>query len=261
MEMEELNSDEKNQLVEIKNRKLSKDENLLPVHFLPEGKQCYDWIDNDMKVNKENLDEISNSYAKHLQSPEHKQKTSSVNSVTYSSSHMEPSIGSSSGKDVLPKLLKSAEEGSIDDMKEILSKCPTLINCTDSDGYTALHRASYSGKEEALLYLLEHGANVSAKTHDGWQPIHCATRWNNLSIVKMLLDHKADVNASTNGLQTPLHFASLSEDNVKILEMLLLNPDVNVNVTNAAGDTPYDLAKRNGPQFKLFDLSDDGLKI
>jgi len=261
MELDEVNSDEKNQLVEIKNRNISKDENLLPVHFLPEGKQCYDWIENDMKVNKENLDDISNSYARHLQSPEHKQKTSSVNSVTYSSSHMEPSIGSSSGKDVLPKLLKCAEEGDVEGMNEILSICPTLINCTDGDGYTALHRASYSGKGDALLYLLEHGANVNAKTHDGWQPIHCAARWNNLDIVKTLLEHKADVNAATKGLQTPLHFAALSQDNVKILEMLLLNPSINVNVINAAGDTPYDLAKRNGPQFKLFDLADEGLKI
>lgn len=259
--MDEVSCEEHNQLLEIKNRHISKDENLLPVHFLPEGKQCYDWIEKDMKVNKENLEEISNSYAKNLQSPEHKQKTNSVNSVTYSSSHMEPSIGSSSGKDVLPKLLKCAEDGEISGMEEILNKCPTLINCTDGDGYTALHRASYSGEGDALIYLLKHGANVGAKTHDGWQPIHCATRWNNFEIVKMLLDHKADVNAATNGLQTPLHFAALSEDNVKILEMLLLNPAININVTNAAGDTPFDLAKRNGPQFKLFDLVDDGLKI
>ena len=83
----------------------------------------------------------------------------------------------------------------------------------------------------------------------------------NLNICKILLEHQADINASTKGLQTPLHFAALSEDSCNILEMFLLNTNININVTNAAGDTPYDLAHRNGPQVQLFDLVHEGLKI
>merc|ERR1712080_4687 len=138
--------------MEIKNRNISKDENLLPVHFLPEGKQCYDWIDNDMKLSKQKLDDISDSYAKHLRSPEHKMKTDAVNSITYSSSHMANSNDAPMGKDSLQVLLKAAEDGNLDEMKEVLNKAPSIINLTDGDGYTALHRASYSGQEKTLLF-------------------------------------------------------------------------------------------------------------
>jgi len=248
------------QIIEI-NKKVSNGEHLLPVHFLPEGRQCYDWINDDLTSCKSKMAAMPYLYQKEMNSPEHKQKTNAVDSITYSKCNMYSSLGENLAKEVPCKLLKAAEEGKLEELKEILLKHPTLINSTDSDGYTALHRASYSGHEEVLLYLLDHGANVNAKTHDGWQPIHCATRWNNINICKILLEHKADINATTKGLQTPLHFASLTQDSSKILEMFLLNADIRTDITNAAGDTAYDLAHRNGPQVKLFDLVHEGLKI
>lgn len=80
-------------------------------------------------------------------------------------------------------------------------------------------------------------------------------------IVVLLLQNKADINSTTNGTQTPLHFAALSEENIIMLEMLLCQPDIKINIVNGAGDTPYDLAKRNGPQVKLFEMKEDAMNI
>jgi len=35
------------------NKDLGKGEHLLPVHFLPEGSKCYDWINEDLKKSEE----------------------------------------------------------------------------------------------------------------------------------------------------------------------------------------------------------------
>lgn len=238
-------------LLEINNPDLKTDEKMLPVHFLPEGKKCYDWINEDLEKKETEKDEEKTS------EKEQKTKTKMINSVTYTSTRQ---LGGDSPNGDAHNVLKAAEKGDLETLKAILEK-NSCVNATDSDGYTALHRASYSGREEVLLYLLKHGGNVHAKTHDGWQPIHCAARWNKIDICKILLEHKADINAATNGLQTPLHFAALSSESQPLLELLLLHPDIKHNVVNAAGDTPYDLAHRSGPQVKLFELVDDGLKI
>jgi hypothetical protein len=83
----------------------------------------------------------------------------------------------------------------------------------------------------------------------------------NIEICKRLLAKNANVNAPTNGRQTPVHLASLTAENQQILEMLLLQPGVDVTIQNAAGDTPYDIARRSGLQYKLFDMVDEALNI
>jgi len=40
-----------------------------------------------------------------------------------------------------------------------------------------------------------------------------------------------------------------------------LQPGVDVTIQNAAGDTPYDIARRSGLQYKLFDMVDEALNI
>lgn len=78
----------------------------------------------------------------------------------------------------LPKvMLESCENGILDHVVQILDKDPSLINCTDEDGYSPLHRASYNGHLDVVRVLLERGADVRAITEDGWQPLHCACRW------------------------------------------------------------------------------------
>ena len=131
------------------------DEKMLPVHFLPEGKQASDWINTQLNCQAE-------------------KKTKTSENVVYKTSKLDITADSETEKQ---SLLKAAEYGKLEQVKEILSKQPLLVNAKDSDGYTALHRSSYSGHTNIVKYLIEKGANVDGKTDDGWRPIHCATRW------------------------------------------------------------------------------------
>jgi ankyrin repeat protein len=73
--------------------------------------------------------------------------------------------------------LKAAEKGKINYVAQILEKDTSLINCKDSDGYSALHRASYNGHVEMVKVLLNGGADIGSLTENNWQPLHCACRW------------------------------------------------------------------------------------
>lgn len=41
-------------------------------------------------------------------------------------------------------MLSAAEEGNLEKVKILLSKNRLLLECTDKDGYTPLHRACYA---------------------------------------------------------------------------------------------------------------------
>ena len=50
------------------------------------------------------------------------------------------------------------------------------VNSPDHKGSTPLHRAAYLGNLEMVQYLLQQGADVSAKTKGQWLPIHNASQ-------------------------------------------------------------------------------------
>jgi hypothetical protein len=61
---------------------------------------------------------------------------------------------------------------------------------------------------DAVLFLLEHGADVNAQRNDLWTPLHLATYNGNLAVARILLDHGADVNLRNDDDQAPLHLLS-----------------------------------------------------
>jgi ankyrin repeat protein len=61
-------------------------------------------------------------------------------------------------------------------------------------GYTALMAAAYSGDFDAVRWLVEHGADVKARTDAGCTALNGAAIAGNAGIVKLLLDHGADPN-------------------------------------------------------------------
>ena len=102
-------------------------------------------------------------------------------------------------------------------------------------------------------YLLEQGADTSAKTLDGWQPLHSACMWNNVDCIAVLLAVNVDINARSNGNQTPLHLVCASSHNSPALQLLLLHPDIDPSIVNDSGDTPQQIATRTGKYYPLFE--------
>ncbi|XP_021951020.2 ankyrin repeat domain-containing protein 49 isoform X1 [Folsomia candida] len=155
-------------------------------------------------------------------------------------------------------LLKSAEDGDLNLIAKLMAENPTLVSYQDQDGYTALHRASYSDHSEVIKYLIAHGAQVEKGTEDGWTPLHCATHWNSYKAARQLVNSNANVNAQTNGGQTPLHIAS-NQQSRECMIILLSHPGIDITLKNSLGETPLDLALRAGRYAYLFEMCDESI--
>ena len=76
-----------------------------------------------------------------------------------------------------------------------------------------MHRACYFAHSKIVKMLLEHGAQMDAKSNDGSTPLikaacsNCDSDEDVKKVVKFLLDKGADVNARSNNGATALHWA------------------------------------------------------
>ncbi|KAH8039961.1 hypothetical protein HPB51_009217 [Rhipicephalus microplus] len=153
------------------------------------------------------------------------------------------------------QLRRAAEKGDRATLERLLDIDPSLALRTDSDGYTALHRACYADQVEAAQLLLERAPHTLERpTADGWRPLHSACKWGSLNCARLLVDRGADVNASSEGGLTPLHLAASQARSRALLELLLWSPFINVEAQSRAGDRPADLAHRHSPWASLFVL-------
>jgi ankyrin repeat protein len=88
-----------------------------------------------------------------------------------------------------------------------------------------LHLAARFGQVKTAQILLNVGATVSDTTRDLWTPLHMAAANGQRDMVAFLLEHKADVNARTSKdtfgerEQTPLQLA-LANGQVEVIELL-----------------------------------------
>jgi len=112
------------------------------------------------------------------------------------------------------------------------------INSTEkSRDCSALHRAAYFNRLEAVRFLIEHGANVNARNNIGMTPLHYAALCGHRYMVKALLEKKAEVNALDCQGLTPLHLA-VQYGHAEVAEMLLdYGADIAAK-TNYRGLTP-----------------------
>ncbi|XP_044141336.1 ankyrin repeat domain-containing protein 49-like [Bufo gargarizans] len=150
----------------------------------------------------------------------------------------------------------AAENNRLQTTQRILSLHPDLVNVTDEDHYTPLHRASYNGHLAIVRELIAKGADVHTVTVDGWTPLHSACKWNNTEVASFLLQHGADINAQTKGSLTPLHLAAANRDCCRLLELLLMNRYIKPQLTNKLGETAYEIARRTDMYHYLFEIAD-----
>lgn len=148
-------------------------------------------------------------------------------------------------------VLKAAESGNLDALRQLVSTTSELVNCRDADDYTPLHRACYNNHTEVIKYLLENGANIFAKSSEGWEPLHSAVHWGQTEAAALLIEAGANVNCKSNSGLAPVHLAA--QQNCRpLLELFLYNRDIDLTVKTEAGDTPYDIARRSSPLYSLF---------
>ncbi|KAL4647107.1 ankyrin repeat domain-containing protein 49 [Arapaima gigas] len=151
-------------------------------------------------------------------------------------------------------LLWAAERNRLATVERLLTADSSLVGTRDEDGYTPLHRASYSGHLEIARVLVRHGADLHAQTVDGWTPLHSACRWNNAAVASYLIQQGALVNAQTNGLLTPLHLAASNSGARQTLELLLTHRHLEAGLKSSSGETALDIARRTSSLYHMFEI-------
>lgn len=76
-------------------------------------------------------------------------------------------------------------------------------------GDTPLHIAAINGNLEAIVLLLQEGAELNAKGEDGMTPLHYAVQMKQIDAIKILIEHDADPTVSDDFGDTPVTKASI----------------------------------------------------
>jgi ankyrin repeat protein len=123
-----------------------------------------------------------------------------------------------------PNVFEAAAFGRVDRLRELLDGEPALAVAFSGDGFTALHLAAFFGHPEAVLLLLERGADVNAVATNAQigpvQPLHSAAAADQLECARLLVEHDAEVTARQAGGFTALHAAAQNR-NVELARLLL----------------------------------------
>lgn len=79
------------------------------------------------------------------------------------------------------------------------------LNYLEKGSWAPIQRASYSGSEDIVRYLIENGANVNIKSDDGMDPLYCAIKGGHQRIVELLIDSGAEVTFDEPGSEREGH--------------------------------------------------------
>jgi hypothetical protein len=139
--------------------------------------------------------------------------------------------------------------GDLNKVRALLEVNPTLLESTDGDGNTPLHRAciskppSFTPPVAAAGFLLGKGANVNARNHHGFTPLHLASsgRSPDSDLIQRLIARGADVNARLDRGLTSLHWAASSGDNKATTLLIDHGADLNA-YDNGCYGTPLRIA-------------------
>lgn len=87
-------------------------------------------------------------------------------------------------------------------------KNPVDVNALDAYGCQPIIWAARNGYVDAVVYLLDHGADIESSGFGGMRPLHHACNQLREAVMLKLLALGANVNAADDTGNTALHFAA-----------------------------------------------------
>jgi serine/threonine-protein phosphatase 6 regulatory ankyrin repeat subunit B len=142
--------------------------------------------------------------------------------------------------DGLTPLMNAAENGTVPVLKLLadhVKKDPTYLDAFSNTGFNAMMIAAAHGHADAIKFLIDAGASVSAVHDNGVTPLMYAAAANHVSAMQVLLEHgKVDINAMHSNKGTALLEAATggAVDAMK----LLLEHGAKVDFVDEDGVTP-----------------------
>ena len=143
----------------------------------------------------------------------------------------------------------TSENGDLE-LMELLLKLDLDVNQPDWIGNTPLHIACNAGNYDLVALLLSiKSIDVNVRNDDGYTPLHYACKNDQngqVKTVELLLLNRLtlDVNVPNDDGLTPLHLACMY-GLTKVVKLLLLEPNIDIDIEDRQGRTPLMLAKQN----------------
>ncbi|CAH1114418.1 unnamed protein product [Psylliodes chrysocephalus] len=140
------------------------------------------------------------------------------------------------------QLLKAAADGTIDKVKQLLTKGAPFT--ADWLGTSPLHLAAQNDNLEITEILLRAGISKDARTKVDRTPLHMASYEGHVDIVETLLKHGADINCRDLLDMTPLHWA-VQNGHIEVVN-LLVKYGALIEVPSKFDVTPVMIAQQTG---------------
>jgi quinoprotein dehydrogenase-associated probable ABC transporter substrate-binding protein len=129
-----------------------------------------------------------------------------------------------------------------------------------ADPNAELDNAVIAGDMERVQYLVEHGADASARDGDGYTALGNAVRFGFTPIAQYLVEHKADLNATDLSGWTPLMYAAWT-DNADLARFLIAHGAHHDVTKDAEGLTALAIAAQNSKPKAATVLIDAGADL
>jgi ankyrin repeat protein len=135
--------------------------------------------------------------------------------------------------------------GPLDIVKVLVTEQLQDVNSRRFDNSsTPLHLVSREGRMEVAQFLVEHGADATAKDKIGWTPLHWASERGHIGLAQFLVQHGVDATAKDKIGQAPLRLAS--EKGHIGLAQFLVQHGADVTAKDKIGSTPLHCASAEG---------------